>query len=1101
MRKDYHPTPLTVYKASAGSGKTLTLATEYIKLLIDNPQRYRHILAVTFTNKATEEMKERVLAHLFGIWKGYEDSRVYLNKVTEELHMSEDLARERAGIAMHLLLHDYSFLRVETIDSFFQSILRNLARELELNANLRISIDDLEAEQRAVDEMIENLHRGSEELQWILSYIQDSISDEKSWNVVGKIKSFGENIHKDFYKANSQLLNEMLSRPDFFDDYSRKLREARRTAKESLEEYGKKFFDLLQLNGLSENDLANGSRGIASYFRKLTAAERDNEKYQTTTLRKCLDSPDNWVTKKNAVTGNTAYELVRNTLYGFLQEAEQQRPKLLRQYKSADLTLRHLDQLRLLKSIEETMRNNDREANRFMLSNTQQLLHELIDESDSPFIYEKIGTRLSHIMIDEFQDTSSMQWKNFKVLLHENMSHGPVGSDERQLASNLIVGDVKQSIYRWRGGDWNMLNNLQDEFQKETVDIQPLNTNWRSFPNIVHFNNCFFQSALDIEIQHISNIEPKEVEQLTGAYEKSALVQDVAKENQGKGGFVKIELLPTKNYQAIMLENIREMIVNLMESGAQPKDIAIIARTNGNLQAVADYLSEHLPDVNLVSDETFRLDSSVAVNILVNAMRYLCMPEDKLSLAQLAVNYQRYVVGNSGELSTIVGPGTALTDSLPSKGFVGKEKELRKMPLTDLVEELCRIFELNKIKTESAYLCSFVDQMNKCMTEDTTDLWDFIRAWDETIYKKTIHSNESNGIRLVTIHKSKGLEFSHVIIPFCDWQLEKRYTIWCSPQEAHCNELPIVPVDFTSKQMAGTIYEEDYRHEHLQNVVDNLNLLYVAFTRAKKSLYVVGQKGGNSCRSWLIEECLPLLPDRLKATENEKNIVPSDCVLANSERNKDEKIVFTYGSLPSVASENKKTTHNIFLKKPDKIGVDFESFAGYREFKQSNKSQVYVEEDIDMESAHNYVKLGNVLHDIFSHIHTTDDIDHALAELEQEGVLYDDVVSKEKLINMLHNRLENPRVADWFSPRWTLFNECTILSRDPETHSVVEQRPDRVMTDGHEITVVDFKFGKEKATHHDQVRRYMSLLSDMGYQRVKGYLWYVYSNIIKEVEA
>ena len=425
-------------------------------------------------------------------------------------------------------------------------------------------------------------------------------------------------------------------------------------AQRQLTEYGKEFADRLQENGLSESDLANGSRGISSYFRKLSNCETDESIYQTATLAKCLVSAEAWVTKKNAVPGNTAYDLVCSQLFDLLQEAERNRPQLLRQLKSATLTLRHLDQLRLLRSIERTMRESDKEAGRFMLSNTQLLLNRLIADNDTPFIFEKMGTRFRHIMIDEFQDTSQTQWRNFMVLLKECMSHGAVGDDERKLVSNLIVGDVKQSIYRWRGGDWRMLNTITDDFQDGQVFTQPMTTNWRSYPNIIRFNNAFFKSAAELEGMNISQTNPEGSRQLQMAYLYDDMRQMTSPRNEGKGGYVNVEMFANgSEAEEAILQRTAAAIDELLAAGASPKDIAIIVRTNGDIELIADYLSKERPQLRLVSDEAFRLDASAAVNMIVDALRWLTDTTDALALSRLTFNHQRFVIGNKDGLLEI----------------------------------------------------------------------------------------------------------------------------------------------------------------------------------------------------------------------------------------------------------------------------------------------------------------------------------------------------------------------------------------------------------------------------------------------------------------
>ena len=394
---------LTVYKASAGSGKTFTLAKEYMVLVIQDPSSYRNILAVTFTNKATEEMKNRILSKLYGIANRLDDSRDYLEQIKGVLsQMSEEQIIENAGIALKNLIHNYNYFRVETIDTFFQSVLSNLARELDLTANLRIGLNDVQIEEQAVDELIEELQMTDKLLFWIMDYIKENIADDKNWNVISQIKAFGRNIFKDFYKDHADALNNCIEKDGFFEAFSSKLRKKQAEAKEHFDQIAATFFDALDENGLSADDFQNKTRGIWSYFSKLKNGKFNDDDLQNATLVKCLDSEESWVKKSDAQAGKPAYDLVVSQLFQLLHYSETSRPKLLRIYKSCDLTLRHLNQLRLLGSIEKRVREMNRDANRFLLSDTQTLLHSLIQDEDSPFIFEKIGSQMAQSKITTF---------------------------------------------------------------------------------------------------------------------------------------------------------------------------------------------------------------------------------------------------------------------------------------------------------------------------------------------------------------------------------------------------------------------------------------------------------------------------------------------------------------------------------------------------------------------------------------------------------------------------------------------------------------------------------------------------------------------------
>lgn len=704
-----------------------------------------------------------------------------------------------------------------------------------------------------------------------------------------------------------------------------------------------------------------------------------------------------------------------------------------------------------------------------------------MQDSDSPFIFEKIGTQLEHVMIDEFQDTSTIQWQNFKVLLDETMSH--------QNAGNLIVGDVKQSIYRWRSGDWRLLNNIQEQFGEKRLDIKTLDTNYRSAKNIIDFNNAFFKAAAEAEYQTLKENTPEEAEQLKIAY--SDVAQRVPS-GKPANGFVQIKLLNKEEWKERTLKETMATIMQLTEQGVKPNQIAILVRTNRTIKDLAEFLMNNGCPYPLVSDEAFRLDASQAVNSLVTALRVLIHPDDPISRATL----QKFAL-------TFLG-----SDEIVKKIEEQRDILLQK-PIFDLVENLFVELQLDTIeemKSQSAYICAFYDQMAAYLQDNCCDIDSFIKEWDNTLHEKSIHSDALNGIRLVTIHKSKGLEFDYVIIPFCDWMLETyKGTLWCTPAEAPFNKIPLVPVDFIAKQMKGSIYEDDYHHEHLQNMVDNMNLLYVAFTRASRGLFVIAHRDKETFRSYLIESVLP----DVEKTLSSGNV---SVTLSNSQ---DEDILFEYGTLKVEEADStdkkKEKSENVFCQQATNIAVQLKVNPAMPQFRQSNKSRDFIKGDEDEEQQKYYIKLGTILHSLFSSIRTTDDIEQALRQLELDGMLYDENLSRKHLDSMIRKRLQSQQVAHWFSPHWTLFNECSILS--VEHGKVVEHRPDRVMKDSEKTIVVDFKFGKPKDEHHVQVRQYMQLLEGMeanqsanpdnrndSHPLIEGYLWYVYPNKIVKVE-
>ena len=621
---------LLVYKASAGSGKTFTLAVEYIKHLIINPRAYRQILAVTFTNKATAEMKERILTQLYGIWKGAPSSEAYLEriknyklKIKEEGgdRLTDGEIRQRAGMALQYMLHDYSRFRVETIDSFFQSVMRNLARELELSPNLNIELNNSEVLSDAVDSLIEKLTPTSPVLAWLLDYIDERIRDDKRWNVSNEVKSFGRNIFDESYIERGEKLRQCLRTPNTLKLYRDVLRDMETEALEQMKSFYDQFEGELEGHALTPEDLKGGARGIGSYFRKLRDGRLSDKDVLNATLQNSLADAKNWATKTSSRKDDIIC-LAKTSLIPLLQEAERMRPQRNRTLNSCRLSLQHLNKLQLLNHIDEEVRTLNREHNRFLLSDTNALLHKLVREGDSSFVFEKIGANIRNVMIDEFQDTSRMQWDNFRLLLLEGLSQG---------ADSLIVGDVKQSIYRWRNGDWGILNSLGNKelnLNSFPVRVETLKTNRRSETNIIRFNNQVFTAAIDyLNALHLNELK-EDCLPLKRAY--ADVVQESPKSTEY--GYVKATFLEPDdehNYTEQTLLALGEEVQRLLEEGVTLNDITILVRKNKNIPPIADYFDKEL-HLSVVSDEAFRLDASLAICMLMDALRCLSNPENKI---------------------------------------------------------------------------------------------------------------------------------------------------------------------------------------------------------------------------------------------------------------------------------------------------------------------------------------------------------------------------------------------------------------------------------------------------------------------------------------
>ena len=1109
---------LTVYRASAGSGKTFTLAVEYISLLVKDPENYQHILAVTFTNKATQEMKMRILSQLYGIANSLQSSQQYFNKVKEKTNMPDAVIRNNARAALTLLIHRYNNFRILTIDAFFQQVLRNLAHELGQTANLRVDLNNEEITEKAVDQMIESLEKGQPVLQWISTYINNSIEDDNGWNIIGKIKTFGTNIFKDFYKAHEANLKEQLSNADDFKVYETTLRKRRNDIRKTFNSKAKSILN--EIKNANLDIPSNYRSGLYKYLTDSAIAPLTNKPLKAGVL-KANESPQNWTSSKCAKADKQQIQtLAAEVLSAQLSELIAYNNDNWNEFQSIQLTLSHLSELRLLHAIADAVDNLTKDTNRFMLSNTQALLKELIADSDTPFIFERIGARLKHVMIDEFQDTSTIQWQNFQVLLANCMA--------QELSQNLIVGDIKQSVYRWRQGDWGILNNIEKSFAHQKIRLKTLDYNYRSEKRIIDFNNAFWEQCVANTAKEVAQDDAEKAEIVQKAYEDVAQKTHKTTEN----GFVKISLYPSKSMKEAVLEELIETIKELFNNGYGGKNqskIAILVRSKSNIQDIVNALLQSFGnEINIVSDEAFRLDASLSVNIIVSAMHLLTHPDDVLTRGKLVKLYNQEVlkkpltdtdllvsINESNNIDTknidkkerrklaTEQQMAKLNSQLPPE-YVANRELLLGLPIVDLVDKLFMLFGLDQLEGQSSYICTLYDTLNDFLKDHTADIDDFINEWENSLSSKTIQSDEIEGIRIMTIHKSKGLEFDNVIIPFCNWEMEKKGTLWCETKNkpAPYNKLPLLPIDFSRDKLIGTVFEDDYKEEHFQNIVDNLNLLYVAFTRASKNLFVFGLRQGKTTldniakgtppgnRSYAIELALRQVSEQLQGSSLS---FPDDI---------GSEIHFEYGTLaPETHEKEYAVADNPFLIKPDKHIVSIATYPQAATFKQSNKSIEFVKgEDVDPSDRTRYIKIGNVLHQLFSTIYTTADIPTRLNELEQQGIIYNDEITSAQLRTRIEDAITNPQVQEWFSKRWQLYNECTILEYNKDTNEMEEHRPDRVMTDGKEFVVVDFKFGKEREEYKKQVQQYMEILIRMGHKKVSGYLWYVVKNNVVEVK-
>ena len=1095
--------PLRIYKASAGSGKTFTLAVEYISLLIINPMEYQNILAVTFTNKATAEMKQRILGKLYAIAQGLSDAESYIDCILENLKqrsqiplyqeepyhsvlkgMNREVLRTRAKEALTNILHDYSRFHIETIDSFFQSIVREIASELELSIKMKIEVDETEILSDAINQIIENLKENSTEFRTIIDFIEEKIRENHSWQIEDTVKEFGKNIFKENYLIYGEDIRKKITDSGTIFQYRNIIHANLDKKKREVIQLGNKMLETYNNIGLTEKD---GSKSIVTFMEKVRdgkikePAGKDRGTFSET-IEEYTINIDKWF-KKTSKNRAMFEPKVRSVLIPMLEETFNKHDEYVAHLHTVTAISQHLYSLMLLNKISQTVKSLNEENSRFLLSETANFLRNVINNQDIPFIYEKTGAVIKHIMIDEFQDTSTLQWGNFKPLILNSLSMG---------GSCLIVGDVKQSIYRFRNSDWKILNEIEkDKELKEHMGNIPASYNFRSSKHVVAFNNHLFKNAIEIL--------KKDCPALSTAY---CDVTQIAKKEEDLG-FVRIENIDyhefdkgnkpetwnketPETYSEATLQRIQLSVKDMIDNGVNANDITILIRTNKEVAPICDYFNAHkdVVNVNIVSDDAFRLDASPAINIIICALRMLADPGNILHQAALKHH----------------------ASAIPEAFNEQKRIALHFKPIGEQIEEIYQIFHLEQMQGQDAYLFYFNDIVKQFCEENLADLGAFLQAWDEKLCEKTIPNGTSNGVRIMTMHKSKGLEFHSVIIPSCSWNIKPKDSevMWCIPQQTPYSLMPLLPIS-VNKAKDDSIFADDRRDEELRTLVDNINVLYVAFTRAKNNLIIltgnkIGEKAEeilkiDSAQSFLINS----MPEWMQKSDIEGVITR-----------------YQYGDIVPTQKAEEEKTKNVMECVYDPLHVSFVSHPSVAEFQQSYESDLFITKDSLNPKIQKHaerirlISLGNLYHSIFQHIRTIDDIPHAIQLLESKGcfgTLLDAQEAKENVTSLITDISKEH--SEWFSKDWCVLNERAILFQEGGISST--KRPDRVIVKDRQAIIIDYKTAQDVAKkeadgsftipkeNREQQEDYRQHLIQMGYTDVKAFLWYILDRIIVPV--
>ncbi len=1025
--------PVTLYTASAGAGKTHTLTQEYIKLILKDEEAYKHVLAVTFTNKATDEMKQRILLEL--------------HKMASETDSAQG---QMARKVLVKILHDYPAFSVSTIDRFFQSVMRAFARELGRMVTYSVELDEAMVRSQAVDNMFADLDKSENAhlLEWLIEFSLSRIEKGESWKINNEISELAKSLFSEKFKVKSgDMAVGIDEQMELVQGLKRRIASIISDFEGKCREIGRKALQIMEDAGLDYTDFIRGATGPFSLFNHLANGNRIGEELKESFL-KCEDNVGGWYAKGrkgDAYKFEAAFEGGLNDMIGALVELYK---SSLAIYRTAQYVGRDLDSLAILGRVYSYILEYCKEKNVVLLSETTELLSKIIDGNDTPFVYEKVGTWINNFMLDEFQDTSLLQWKNFVPLLANSISNGE---------SNLIVGDIKQSIYRFRNSDWSILQKGIEEAFPGKIYHQPLKKNWRSATNIIEFNNNFFEAAarsaaevFDGPASLEEGAEDGVAAQIPQIY--SNFAQEVSP-NSYVGGYVNVNFIDKSlieeplSYEDIVLAHLLDTVRRLLAQGYCQKDIGILVRYNYEGALVAKALMEADPSYRVISADSLYVSSSAAVCRIVDTLRWLDDP-DNISVSVYEA------LKESGTLLSLV-------DSQESE-------RIRVMPLYQMCEEIIRCCLTDDQRSDMTFIQSFLDMVLEYSSKEGSNLSGFLKWWNERGAKKSISSPQNqDAFQVMTVHKSKGLDFEVVVLPFFNCRLDgggNGHLIWSTAASEVLGYNGPLPVRYL-QGLGDTLFADDYLKEKLEFYIDNLNIAYVAFTRPRKELVVIAEKPATTKKGVMQRSSVAhLLYEYLTCTKKTvgiKNIKIGEYDFESEEFIVGEPVFVKKGSDEGFGWFN--------------LGRQFEAPLNMQRLKTSLQSGS-INEELSLRDN------GIIMHDIFETINTIEDIESV-----------EDVQLRKQVREMVAS------VADygWFSKEFNILKECTIIRADGS-----KLRPDRVLVNDDHAIVVDYKFGEYQPCnkkYHKQVQRYMQLLMDMGFTRVEGYLWYPLAGEVEQI--
>jgi len=1075
--------PLKILQASAGSGKTFSLTAHYLTLLLSGETKYREILAVTFTNKATEEMKSRIMEVLKGFATGDEGMKDYSNLVLQA-HPDLDAVslRERSKRIYKRILHDYSRFSVSTIDGFVQKVIRGFAFELGLDSGYALEMNFEKVKNDLADRLDKQLDNNPNLLKWIIDLALDRINNNISWNYRTELTDLAGEIFKERYQPFDnamQLLGQENDLNELFGSYGKETKKQISSFEEMVNQLSAKAMELFESSGHNPDHLKGKSRSPLNNLKKIAAGDLD----KVDSLTKLIDEPEEWF-KPGSDT--SLYE----SLNPVIRELNTSYIDQLPEYILAQAFNKNLYYLRLMQEMAVLLKTYREESGNLLISDAQNLLKGITGEDDDnpAFIWEKTGSRYRHFLFDEFQDTSSNQWGNFKPLLKNAMAEA-----NGTLIDHLIVGDVKQSIYRWRNGDWNILHQqAKKDIGHTYVTDANLEENYRSTEHIISFNNSLFR-ALPILMQR--NINETVIGQatnieLTDWWAEQGfdhIMTDVYAESTQKitprtpsGGAIDFNVLKTDssgtalNKTSFKTEALRKMVETLhrllvVEKRYQAGDACVLVRSNAEAIAVVDALMEN--NINVISGEALLIENNIAVKILIDTLKVMAgLPENTALYKANCISLYAQLEGrvlNPADLFDLKKKTLGELPGLLPADLCTFWRSWMQQPLPELLEKLISAYRLNEAKhgLQLPYLFALRDLAGNIGRQGEKGITSFLKYWDEEGSRKTLPSSESaDAVQVITIHKSKGLAFKVVMIPFCNWDINGKINtiFWVPAANTPYHQLQRIPLKYNSSLGQSSV-AISYYEELLYNNMDALNMLYVATTRTKEYLYISSLGKKSEGISTIGDLLIRIFEDQL--SEEGQFLV-------------DEPVVKKGGG-DSSAIERPESINLLSYPTSERLTAVFNSDLKRRE--------------LDMLGNNSAGREGSILHEVLARAEDSEGLDLVLAQMLSEGFFKEEELSELKIQAV--NVLQHEALQQLLNNSRQSVSEKSIIDRSGKSY-----RPDKVLFSDNEVIVIDYKFTqKESPAHIKQVHGYRELLQEMGYPTVSTYLFYARSGELKLV--